>query len=116
MKIAGLKVYHPVYSVSEALMVPRVAVCELHDDEEPVQSGLAFTPSKMLELARDGVPISQQTAGATYDDGYRTLPFEPLLEHQRGIDMADLWERDQDARGRIKKSIDKARQEQKGAE
>lgn len=116
MKIPNLKVYQPVYSVSDAIIVPRFAKCELHDDEEPIQNDLAFTPSKMLMLAHDGVPISTQTAGMVFDDGYRTLDFEPLLEHQRGIDMAELWEHDQDARGKFKSAIKKARESQKGVE
>lgn len=86
----------------------RVAVCKLQDGEIPTQGGLAFTPSRMMELANDGIPISTQTAaGVTYDDGYRTLDFEPLLEHRRGIDICDAWEADQDARVKMKTALKK---------
>lgn len=93
----------------------RAAVCELHPDEEPVQNDLAFTPSRMFELAQEGIPISTQSAAlsGSFDEGYRTLDFEPLLEHQRGVDFADLWEKSKDAHTRIAGSIKKARQ--KGA-
>lgn len=84
----------------------RVAVCERHDDEIPVQDGLAYTPSKMMQLAQEGIPISTQTAaGVTFDDGYRTLDFEPLLENRRGIELTDLWEARQDIKVKMKEKM-----------
>lgn len=86
----------------------RVAICKCKEGEIPTQGGLAFTPSKMMQLASDGIPISAQTAaGITYDEGHRTLDFEPLLENRRGIDVTDIWEADQDARHKIKNSLKK---------
>lgn len=83
---------------------------------EAVQSHLAMTPAEMLELQQKGVPISSQTVGATYDDGYRTLDFEPPLDQQRGIDIADLWETAQDVRKKVAKGHDVAFGLQKGGD
>lgn len=86
----------------------RVAVCKLKEGEIPVQGGLAYTPSKMMQLAQDGIPISTQTAaGVQYDDGYRKLDFEPLMEFRRGVDITDVWEADMDARQKVKNALKK---------
>lgn len=86
----------------------RVAVCELQTDESSVQEGLAYTPSKMMQLAQEGIPISTQAAaGITFDDGYRKLDFEPLLENRRGVEMTDLWEARQDIKSKVKDKIKK---------
>lgn len=117
-KLPNLKPYHPVATAildgdENVITGIRLSVCELHEDEDPVQSGLSFTPSKMLELASQGVPVSTQTAGATFDDGYRDLDFEPDLQYQRGIDFADLWERELTAKKKFKKAIHEVSQQQK---
>lgn len=90
----------------------RPAVCLRHDDEEPVQSGLAYTPSRMMELAEQGIPISVQTAGnsVSYDEGYRTLDYEPALEWRRGTDINDIWEAQMDARENVNKAFKNARE------
>lgn len=88
----------------------RAAVCVLHPDEEPTESGLAYTPSQMFELAQQGIPVSTQTAAfsGSFDEGYRTLDFEPPLDLQRGADLADLWEKSKDAHARIAEAVKKA--------
>ena len=80
----------------------RVSICKRHDVDRPVQDGLAFTPARMLELAEQGIPVSTQTAASSFDDGYTQLEFEPNLELQRGIDMADLWEAQQNVREKMR--------------
>lgn len=89
----------------------RAAICELHPGEEFVQSHLAYTPSQMMELAAQGIPVSTQTAAfaSSFDEGYRTLDFTPLPEHQRGMDIAQLWEISKDAHARISGVIKKAK-------
>ena len=80
----------------------KVSICKRHGTDRDVQDGLAFTPARMLELAEQGIPVSTQTAASTFDDGYTQLEFEPNLELQRGIDMADLWEAQQNVRAKIR--------------
>lgn len=89
----------------------RAAKCDLHSDELPVQSDLAYTPSKMLELAEKGIPVSTQTAAlpGSFDEGFRTLDFEPDIIHRRGVDLTDVWEAQQEAHARISGAVKKAR-------
>lgn len=56
-----------------------------------VNNGLAITPAKMMEMARQGVPISVQNEQNFYDGDINaswSIPPEKL----RGIDPADLWQ------------------------
>lgn len=86
----------------------RVAVCQLHDDEEAVQDNLAYTPSQMMQLAADGIPVSTQSVAAlSFDDGTRKLDFEPLMEFRRGVEMTDLWEARQDVKAKMKEKMKK---------
>lgn len=81
----------------------RMAKALRHGDDVFVQNGLAVTPSQMLEMAADGVPISSVNAEFMYDDGQRTPPDVPVLDRQRGVDLGDLWEHQQDIRYKMKK-------------
>lgn len=117
MKIPNLKVYRPNVMVDGVVHGIRAAVCDLQPGEDEVQTGLSFTPSKMLKLASEGIPVSSQTAGAQFDDGYRTLDFEPLPEYQRGIEFAELWERQQTARKKFHKALhDQSKSQTQNAE
>lgn len=94
----------------------RGADCSLLPNEERVQGDLAYTPSRMMELAKEGVPISTQNANMSgmFDEGTRTLDWEPALENMRHADFADLWEKAHDARRRISGNVKKAQDAQKG--
>lgn len=87
----------------------RFASCKRHELEQDVVSGLAITPARMQSLTRDGVPINSQANAASYDDGYRTLEYEPPSELRRGVDMAELWEQGRDIKDRLKKYYHKMR-------
>lgn len=84
----------------------RFAHCVRHDGEQEVQSGLALTPSQMMEMAQRGLPITTQNLGVTYDEGYSNLDFTPPLEHQRGIDIGDLYEARMDAKSKLRRLRD----------
>lgn len=75
--------------------------------ETPVQSGLAISPSDMLEMTKRGIPITPQNLGLSYDEGYNDLDFNPPIEYQRGIDIGTLWEERQSAKSRIKDGMKK---------
>lgn len=72
------------------------AICKRSDVDLPVQNGLAYTPSKMLELAKQGIPISAQ---AISDDHFfeGDTDYSPHvdIQYQRGIDINDLWNEQQ---------------------
>lgn len=76
-----------------------------HDDEEPVQSGLAVTPAQMMELAEKGIPITPQNLGVSYDEGYSDLSFDVPTQYQRGIDIADMWEAQEDVKRKFGKNL-----------
>lgn len=75
-----------------------------HDYEAEVQSNLSITPSKMLEMAEKGIPVSSQLSGLSFEEGVSKLDFEPPLEHRRGVDMADLWEAREDLKVKVQKA------------
>lgn len=72
-------------------------------DELPVQRGLAVTPAQMLEMAQAGIPISSVSAEFMYDDGQRTVAFEPPMERMRRVEIGDLWENQMDIRKKTRK-------------
>lgn len=75
------------------------------DDEEIVQSGLAVTPSMMLEMAEHNIPIAAQNLGLTYDEGVSKLDFDVPLEYQRGIDISDAWEERERIKGKFREGL-----------
>lgn len=79
--------------------------------EDKVQNGLAITPSKMQEMALRGIPVSTSNLGLGYEDGYSELDFTPPAEHQRGVDMSDLWELRQSSKKRLRTGVNKAKSE-----
>lgn len=87
----------------------RFASCKRQDYEQDVVSGLAITPARMQALTRDGVPINTQANAATFDDGYRTLEYEPAADLRRGVDMAELWEQGRDIKDKMKNYYHKVR-------
>lgn len=73
----------------------------LLDTEQVVQSGLAITPPQMMELTKEGAPISPQSLQGTYTD----TSGEPPLMHRRGVDIADLWNAEKDGASTIKTAV-----------
>lgn len=89
-------------------------LCRIPARETPVQNGLAVTPSQMWELQQSGFPISTQTAGLSFDDGQYKVDWEVPMEHRRGIDPADLFEYQEQMRGKVNEVFGKlSRQQQK---
>lgn len=58
-----------------------------------VQGGLAITPAQMDDLRRRGIPIStSQIPDELFFDGDDNPSFDMPLDHQRGIDIAEIWQ------------------------
>lgn len=74
----------------------------LTDKEPIVQNGLAVTPRQMMELTQRGIPITPANLGLQYKEGVNSLDFDVPMEHQRGIDMADMWMHRQSMKKRLK--------------
>lgn len=74
--------------------------CKRHVDDLPVKNGLAITPSEMARLASQGIPIS--SGNLPFVDGDKNPSWDILPENVRGVDVAELWTLQQEARMRIK--------------
>lgn len=75
----------------------RLAEAKVNPGFMPTRQGLAYSPSKMLELAERGIPISSPNVG-TFFDGVDRPEWSVPIERQRGVDPADVWQAQADAR------------------
>lgn len=66
-----------------------------------VQSGLSVTPSEMLELSRQGIPISSHFDDSKFDDGDTKSLGTIDFIHQRGLDIVDVWNYQKDSRKKL---------------
>lgn len=82
--------------------IPRTCSVKRDEHDKPVQNGLALTPAQMAEMAERGIPISTANAQLAYEEGDRSNSFDIPVEDKRGVDMADVWVAQQDARKRVK--------------
>lgn len=85
-----------------------VIVHQVPSDYEPVQSNLSVTPAEMLKMAELGHPISAQSLGMESYDGYKDIDFDVPLEHQRGVDITDMFMSRQDAKRKLKMAIEQS--------
>lgn len=77
--------------------------CKRVKSDIQVQNGLCVTPSKMLEMASHGVPISVQNEQNFYD-GVPNPSWEVLPEKVRGVDANDLWLLQKTSRNKLRSS------------
>lgn len=70
-------------------------------DELKVTNGLAVTPSQMMKMARQGVPVTAQNEQNFYD-GDTNVSWSIAPEKLRGVDPADLWTQSMTARKKIR--------------
>lgn len=66
-----------------------------------VQSGLSVTPSEMLALAQQGIPISSHFDDSKFDDGDTKALGSIDFIHQRGLDVVDVWEHQKSSRKKL---------------
>lgn len=58
-----------------------------------VQPGLSITPSEMMKLAEQGIPVSAQAGNLdAWNDGSTNPSWYVDSSRLRGIDPADLWQ------------------------
>ena len=81
-----------------------LATCVREGDFLPTKPGLAYTPAEMLKLAERGVPISSATVDSNFFDGQVNPAWDIPIERQRGIDVSDVWQAQQDARANLRKA------------
>lgn len=80
----------------------RFCKCRLRSGESPVQSRLAITPSQMMQLAENGIPIAaQQLPSEHFSEGDTSSSFDVLLDYQRGVDINTMWNVEQDVKKKM---------------
>lgn len=72
------------------------------ENDIPVNGKLALTPSKMMALAEKGIPISSQNLGNQYFEGEVNPSWDVPLDRQRGVDVNDMWNHNENVRKKLK--------------
>ena len=75
------------------------------DCEINTQSGLAITPSRMVEMVNQGIPVSTDNASGQYYDGIPMPSFDIPIDQRRGVDIAQIWQAQQSARSKISHNL-----------
>lgn len=79
--------------------VTYISHCKRKSYEPVVKSGLSVTPSQMSEMTAKGIPISSQLSALEYDSTDVGLgDFNIPVDMRRGVDIADTWNAQKDAR------------------
>lgn len=78
--------------------------------DAPVQSGLAVTPSKMLEMAQHGVPISTSNESSFFD-GVKNPSWDIDIALDRRADVNDIWTAERESSAKIKHAHNKDRED-----
>lgn len=83
---------------------PTFADCKRQKGELRVRHGLSVPPSKMIQMAEQGVSISTTNATQFYD-GSDNPSFDLPLDVQRGIDVATLWEEQRSIKSKMANNL-----------
>lgn len=80
--------------------------CHINPSEHiTVQEGLSMTPSQIARCTERGLAVSSQIVDSElFVDGDESNDMSVPLERIRGIDVAEVWEAQQDARKRLIKA------------
>lgn len=76
-------------------------VCKRQETEQQVQSGLSRTPKQIGALMAQKIDCSYKVSPENFDLGTSSHS-SPSLESQRGIDVNQVWNEQQNARAKIK--------------
>lgn len=85
----------------------RRRLCKVGFLEVPIQNNLALTPAEMWRLQEQGLPISAENSGLSFDDGEFSKSWDVPFEHRRGVDLASAFEYESQVRHGLNKVIDK---------
>lgn len=77
------------------------ATCKRRVGEAVVHNGLAITPSQVLKMAEQGLPVTAQLQYQMVE-GHEGSDWNLGIEERRGIDMAQVWQESKSARKRLK--------------
>lgn len=73
--------------------------CKRTKNDIPVKGGLSVTPSEMYRMASQGIPVSN--ANLPFVEGDANPSWNIPAERMRGIDVAELWQLQQDSRAKV---------------
>lgn len=85
----------------------KVATCYQEDGKPKTKSGLAYTPAQMNEMMQRGIPVTNKNLENKFFDGDTATHFNVDLMRQRGVDIADVWQAEQEAKQRFKDARNK---------
>lgn len=91
-------------TISKKRISLRPAVALRHDDEPVVRNGLAISPAEMMEMMKKGQPISAQGYSLKEESITMRNDFEVPLEHTRGFDLVDGWNKMKEVQGKVRKA------------
>lgn len=84
----------------------RYATARYEEQDTIVQNDLAVTPSRMVQLMEQGIPIAAQNLRPeNFYDGDTNPGFDIPLDMQRGIDVADCWNASRSIRAKARKGL-----------
>nr|WEW54483.1 MAG: hypothetical protein [Microvirus Sku12] len=78
-----------------------IVSCVLKSDEPEAVPNCAYTPSEMYQMMLNGEPISMPPAPQTSEQGQDNPDWGIELTRKRGVDVADLWNAQREARSRL---------------
>lgn len=69
------------------------------------QPNLAITPSQMAKLVDDGIPVSSSMLSGVFNDGVSNPSWDLPIDQMRGVDVAQVWNYQKDARSLITSKV-----------
>lgn len=63
--------------------------------------GLSYSPAEMAKMISKGISVSTSNFESQFYDGSTDVSAGVPFEHQRGIDIVDAWNVEQDAKTKI---------------
>ncbi|UPW41258.1 hypothetical protein [Sigmofec virus UA08Rod_4686] len=76
-----------------------------HSQSVQTLPNLAITPSRMAQLADDGIPVSSALMSVTSNDGELNPSWHIPIDQMRGVDIATVWNAQLSARENITKNV-----------
>lgn len=93
-------------ATTRKMQSPPVVFCEASAHPDPsfrVKSGLAISPSDVKRMTEHG--IASSTVGLNFLEGSENPSYDMPTDALRGIDAAEVWEAEQDARRKLRSNL-----------
>lgn len=78
-----------------------------NDDDNRTVQGLAYTPSELMNMVKQGIPISSSNVSQLPTQGVMNPSWDVPLECKRGTDVSDLWNAERASRSTVGKIYSK---------